>query len=260
MEFIFFVEKYDFSGLRKHARLTADKLGVKGLYLEFDKPSPSIKAILTGSERVPYLEIVPDDLGAQEMVQWNGLWVSAKSDPEWSFVVTKWQVNGHDYWSIKTKFSVKNVDLESVAAIFSELVESISPDLGFGFDDVATPYNVSYFSNSLGPWAGLRDLYWFNYYGRKYLDLIGVERLKKIPEIVLMQSWSDGIFFVIDKKYLPHRRRIINQIGEEYFIHKSITGGAEEKVGILQLFKTVYKLSQNKDAKVEMAERRPSLD
>ena len=261
MDFIFYVNRYGFSNLRKDAYLAAEQLGINRLILEFDKPGPSIKSLLEKGEKAPLLEKVPDDLGCHEMDRWNGLRVASLSDPGWSFVVTKWQVNGVEYWSIKCGFSLSNKDLGRLKSLFIRLVESISPDLAFAYDEVAAPYNVRYFAHDLGPWAGLRDVYWFNFYGKKYARLIGRERVKKIPEVLTLDDIDDGFLFVLDKESLTNRRNIIKQIGDEYFAETSPkVGGAEEKVGLVQLFKTIYHLSRDKDDAKVIAAKRPHLD
>jgi hypothetical protein len=261
MELIFFVDRYDFSKLKKDAKFAADKVGVAGIVLAFDKLSSSMKSLLEEGEKAPLLERVPDDFGHQEMKRWNGLWLSSKNDPSWSFVATKWQVKDKDYWSITVELSAQKVDIDTMQSLFVELIESISPDLAFGYDEFAAPYNVSYFKNKLGPWAGLRDVYWLNYYGKKYAELVGIDTLKKIPQVLTVQDLKDGIFFLLDKGSLRGRNEVINQIGNGFFIRTSPSiGGAEEKVGILQLFKTIYSLSREKDNGGEIAKKRPSPD
>jgi hypothetical protein len=260
MDFVFYVDRYSFSQLKEDARIAAEKVGLAGLVLEFDKPSPLIKSLLGKGEKAPLLERVPDDLGQQEMNRWNGLWVASRDDASWSFVATKWQVKGSDYWSVKCVFTPVNLDAGTIKSTFHRLVESLSPDLAFAYDDFAAPYNISYFKHSLGPWAGLKDVYWFNYYGKRYASLIGKHSLESISEVVSLEDVNDGFLFVLDKKSLSARRQIIDQIGSDYFVETSPSiGGATEKVGILRLFATIYSLSKEKGDSNEIAVKRPSV-
>jgi hypothetical protein len=260
MDFVFYVDRYTFCQLKEDARLAAEQVGLGGLVLEFDKPSPLIKALLEEGEKVPLLERVPDYLGNQEMSKWNGLWVACRNDASWSFVTTKWQVNGSDYWSIKCTFSPGNLDAGAIKSTFLQLIESISPDLAFAYDDFAAPYSVSYFKHSLGPWAGLRDVYWLNYYGKRYASLIARDTFRQISEVMSLEDVNDGFLFVVDKGSLLERHQIIEQIGKDYFVETPpLVGGATEKVGILQLFKTIYSLSRDKGDREEIAAKRPPV-
>ncbi|MCU7919308.1 MAG: hypothetical protein KZQ95_13275 [Candidatus Thiodiazotropha sp. (ex Epidulcina cf. delphinae)] len=260
MEFYFLVRSYDFSALQKHALYLANRVDVHGLHLSFDKPSPTIRKLFAGNARAPDITLVPNGIGQQEMDAWNGLWVSAMSGQEWSYVASKQEVKGKSYWSINAEFQSAEIQLETIRDIFLKLVNLIRPDLAFGFDEYGAPYNVRYFSSDLGLWAGLRDVYWLNYYGEKYTNLIGFDRIKETPQVSTANEIDRGLLFVVDKPQLNNRQEIINKIGKEYFVSESIHAGANQSTGIIGLIKTIYQLSHDKNVRSKVAARRPLVD
>ena len=258
MEYRFLLENYSFDDLKTHALYLADRVGVDGLFLSFDKPSSEIRKLSNEHGGTPEITVIPNDIGQREMDVGSGLWISATSDKKWRYVASKQEVNGSPYWLVNVEFEESTLESESIIDVFLALIEQIRPDLAFGYSEFGAPYDIRYFSSDLGPWAGLRDLYWLNYYGDRYSRLIGIDRIKNVEQITNLEEIKKGVFFTLDKSLLNNRQEIISRIGNEYFIRESISGGAEQSSGFFQLFKTLYHLS--KDSNDAIAKKRPPLD
>lgn len=73
----------------------------------------------------------------------------------------------------------------------------------------------------------LPGLYWLNYFGSPYVDLIGKERLLTAPAYEV-QEVADGVFISLSAspnewnkpKYKDRERRVIEHLGEQFFFSK----------------------------------------
>lgn len=92
--------------------------------------------------------------------------------------------------------------------------------------------------------VSLPGLYWLNYFGAPYLDLIGEERLMTAP-VHSARKTGSGIILSLDESpfawksesYQNRERIAIDHIGQKYFFHRDDPG----RRLVAPLFKRVQK-------------------
>lgn len=245
MNFIFLIQELDFSSVKHEALFLSQQTGVSDPYVSQVDPIAELEKIFGKSATRISLKELSEDFGNKVFEYGNGIWISTDSEVKWSLVANLQEVQGNSYWQLS--FECKDSLLRAPEQVFLEMVERLSPDLAFGFPQQEQPYDIAYFMNSLGPWAGLRDIYQYNYWGKDYRKLIGKGEWCAKEYIKRCNEFHEGIYFSIDPSFLAFRSSIKKDIGDQYFINRKISGGANQQVGLFALFKILSSLSKKEE-------------
>ena len=232
--------------------------GVSNPYVSLLDPIAELKKAFGESMTKIPLNELSESLGQKVLEYGNGSWIATESDVHWSLVANPQRVQEKPYWDLG--FECKDSLLKAPESVFLDLVKRMSPDLAFGFPQKYQPYDVAYFMNSLGPWAGLRDVYQYNYWGKDYSELIGKGKWCSSEYIKKCNEFHEGIYFSVDPPFLAHRGTIKKDIGTRYFIDRELSGGANQQVGLFALFKTLISLSKKDEMEELTAAQHPVPD
>ncbi len=255
MKFVFHLQKLDFFSLKHETEFLSQQTGISGPYVSLADPIADLKkAFGKSATKIPLVEL-SEDLGQKVFENDNGAWIATDSDANWSLVANLQEVQGNAYWQLS--FECKDALLGAPEPVFLELVERLSPDLAFGFPKKHQPYDIAYFMNSLGPWAGLRDVYQYNYWGKDYSDLIGKAGWCESEYIISCNEFHEGMYFSVAPSFLAHRSSIIKDIGAQYFIERNLSGGANQQVGFFSLIRTLISLSKKDEMEEQTADKHP---
>jgi len=132
---------------------------------------------------------------------------------------------------------------------------NISIDCAYGAHD-----------KGIGIKAGLRDVYWVNYYGNSFAELIGKEKLLDLP-VSEAKAVGEGVYFKLTEEpedAFALKNAIKAQIGEQYFVPKDIKGkkhmaNTKEKSGLFGVFSHLLHLSKTPE-NLLVAESRPDFN
>jgi len=255
MKFVFHLQELDFFSLKHEAVFLSQQTGVLDPYVSLVDPIAELKKAFGKSATKISLKELSEDLGQKVFEYGNGAWVATDSDANWSLVANLQEVQDNAYWQLS--FECKDSLLQAPEPVFLELVERLSPDLAFGFPQEHQPYDIAYFMNSLGPWAGLRDVYQYNYWGKDYSELVGKGEWCANEYIKRCDDFHEGMYFSVDPSFLAHRSSIKEDIGTQYFIDRKLSGGANQQVGLFALFKTLCSLSKKDEMEELTAAKHP---
>lgn len=166
---------------------------------------------------------------------------------------------------------INNDDLSNIIEkLCINLINNIDVDLLFCYENNISPNNfdISYGSHDrgIGIKAGLRDVYWLNYYGESFAQLIGINKLLALP-VFSVEPIECGVFFKITENTedaYSYRPTIKAQIGENFFVPKDIDGKThmsktKEKSGLFGLFSHMLHLSRAPENTL-VAESRPDFE
>ncbi len=154
----------------------------------------------------------------------------------------------------------------SLIDLFGKVSVLFQADFSFVFGEnrgSGEYFDVSYSSNDegLGLAAGLRDVYWLNFYGETFVKLIGAENICELPAFEISETDS-GIFVQVSERVedaYRFRIAIKNQIGNQYFVPKGRRLEHVDSGGVLRLARhllTVIRSPKN----LAVAEVRPQFE
>jgi|GEM_PF-2878226 len=170
-----------------------------------------------------------------------------------------------NFFSLEVELDFERLD--EVTNFFSDAKLISLIDFGYAYQtDIQTDIylDISYGANEngLGIKAGLRDVYWLNYYGKEFVEMIGENKIKNLPAYKLHQL-NDSILYVISKnpgEAYQLKEKIKGIIGDEFFVEsiKSLKSIPQESNGVTGLFRHLFKLSKGPKDERE-AKIRPSF-
>jgi hypothetical protein len=259
--FGFHFKDLNFDNLKNLAKFAAKRAGVDSLYLSIPEPKIETKKYkIAGTNNIDFYSI-PASIAKQEIERSNGTVILSGTNSTWSLYLFKKSTSQGENWLIQLEFDVSKLSDAEIIELFLEFVTKLGDlYLGYGYDTKYGNFNHRYYSNYHGLWAGLRDVYWINFYGKEYVDLIGKEKLLNCDLLEKSGECAGGIYFVVLSACLKNRDAVITKIGDEYFVidHKSTKFGVEERTGVFALFKTIGGLLKD-NTENEIATKRPFM-
>ncbi len=214
------------------------------------------------AKKIP-LSKIPNNIGQSILENCNyGFVCSSSESIYWELIVFKHEVLNKPFWSVDLEFESK-FEQDFLIDLFLGLIEKTSPKLAYCFDKSMNCFDCHYYSNRFGIWAGLRDIYWLNYYGKEFVDLIGSTYLSGINSAKKGFKFNDGFFLQIQEKSLYNRDLVKKEIGEEFFIKKRVNDDNDphEMIGFFALIRFLWKLrKEDKQRDKELAPSRPKIE
>ncbi|MEO1245947.1 MAG: hypothetical protein AAFX56_09730 [Pseudomonadota bacterium] len=146
-------------------------------------------------------------------------------------------------------FVFKNLSAEPNALIrlFMTISKLTSADFSFVYGENLRSekyFNVAHFAHEegLGLAAGLRDVYWLNFYGKSFTQLIGVENLLELS-VFDVSEFEDGVCVRVSEKIedaYELKDLVKSQVGEEYFVPKRKSTEQVRSGGILRFLGVLW--------------------
>jgi len=154
----------------------------------------------------------------------------------------------------------------SLNEMFREASASLRADFSFMFGENRASgkyFDISYSANDdgLGLAAGLRDVYWLNFYGTPFVNAIGIENLCELPAFEISDT-EHGVFVrITERAEDAHDLKDVlrNQIGNQYFVPKGVHLASTNSSGIVAFLRhlvTIAKLPKD----LAVAEVRPKFE
>lgn len=152
------------------------------------------------------------------------------------------RIDGFENFSV----ALKRTDIvpRRLIDMFKSISELLRADLSFLFGEnrgSGKYFNIAYGSNDagLGVSAGLRDIYWLNYYGKPFVEAIGMHKLRELAVFDFAETES-GVFFQTTENVedaVEVKDSIIEQLGIQYFVPRTKPIKFADSSGFLGLAK-----------------------
>lgn len=131
----------------------------------------------------------------------------------------------HEHYSSLDVDIDKSISFEEIEKLFLELSVILNVAFSFALPYHEQKYDISYSGHDekIGIKAGLRDVYWLNFFGKPFVDIISSEKLLNL-QVSKSLEYGDNIYVKLSDsptEALAKKESIKTQIGEEYFVRLS---------------------------------------
>jgi len=158
------------------------------------------------------------------------------------------------------------LDEDVLRNLFATVSGAIEADFSFMYGENAGSgkyFDIGYAANDsdLSIAAGLRDVYWLNFYGASFVEAIGTDTLGELT-VYEMSRLNNGVLVRTTERIedaYDLRNVIRNQIGLDCFVPKSTPVPSRDVVGVVGLVRQMLALA-NSPKERDIATIRPKFD
>lgn len=258
------IKGLDFPLFYELAMLCEKNIGGQLTY-EYERPTQEmINTFGKEAREIPVAKI-PSNIWQSEMENNLGCYYSASGGPiAWNLTIFRHEVLNQPFCSFDLELE-NTFEKEPLIDLFLSLINTCSPKLAYCycFEEGMEPFDMAYYSNRFGVWAGLRDIYWLNYYGKEFVDLMGATHLTSIGSAQRGFKVNEGVFVQIQEKFLYNRALVKDEIGKEFFVEKKVNypDTPSEITGLFAMIRYFWQLmKEDKKRDQEVAPARPKIE